>query len=221
MPNGGVPNKLSNQDTELTSERSFREPRWRGFDSKDFAPDRTHRFSAPLARHQPASGTPERATVKWFSPEKGFGFVTLADGSGDAFLHASVVERSGLDIAALQPGATVRVRTGHGLKGPQVSEILDIDTSTTAPTSQPKPVKRWADGPAAGRTPTRMTGTVKWYSKDKRFGFVAVDSGQREVFVHAAVLQQSAVAALSEGQRVEMDVAEGRKGLEAVSISLR
>ncbi len=61
---------------------------------------------------------------------------------------------------------------------------------------------------------------MKWYSAEKRFGFVAVDSGHREVFVHAAVLQKSGLSGLSEGQRVTMQVAEGRKGLEAVSMSL-
>ena len=35
------------------------------------------------------------ATVKWFNPTKGFGFVQPSDGSGDAFLHVSVIERAG------------------------------------------------------------------------------------------------------------------------------
>jgi CspA family cold shock protein len=65
-----------------------------------------------------------------------------------------------------------------------------------------------------------MTGTVKWYSPEKRFGFVAVEGGQREVFMHASALQRSGLISLSEGQRVAMEVAEGRRGLEAVSISL-
>jgi len=54
----------------------------------------------------------------------------------------------------------------------------------------------------------------------KRFGFVAVEGGQREVFVHATALQRSGIANLSEGQRVAMEVGEGRKGLEALSVSL-
>ena len=203
------------------SERNFWEPRRRGFDDGGFAPGRPDRFGAPGPSRQRPSGPPTRATVKWFSPEKGFGFVVLEDGSGDAFLHASAVEQSGQDAAALQPGATLRVRIGQGLKGPQVSEILEIDTSTIAVSPQPGPARRPAGGPAADRKPTRMTGTVKWYSPVKRFGFVAIDSGRREVFVRAAILQQSGVPNLSEGQRVEMEVAEGRKGLEAVSIHLR
>jgi cold shock protein len=204
------------------SEKSFREPRRRGFNDRGFSPRQPDRFGAPVSRRQPPEGPPVGATVKWFSPEKGFGFVTLTDGAEDAFLHANVVEQSVQDAAALQPGATLRVRISHGLKGPQVSDLIEIDASTVTVSPQAKPAApRPAEGRAADRKPTRMTGTVKWYSPVKRFGFVAVDSGRQEVFVHATALQRSGVQNLFEGQRVEMEVAEGRKGLEAVSISLR
>jgi CspA family cold shock protein len=65
-----------------------------------------------------------------------------------------------------------------------------------------------------------MAGMVKWYSPEKRFGFVAVDGGRSEVFVHAAALQRSGIARLTEGQSVAMEVTEGRKGLEAVTVSI-
>jgi CspA family cold shock protein len=201
------------------SERSFREPRRRGFDDRVFAQGRPDRYGAPLPRRQLPAGPPTGATVKWFGPEKGFGFVVLGDGSGDAFLHTSVVEQSGQDAAALQPGAALRVRIGQGLKGPQVSELLEIDTGEAGSAPEPQPDRR--ERQAADRKSTRMTGSVKWYSPVKRFGFIAVDGGRQEVFVHAGTLQQSGVPNLFEGQRVEVDVAEGRKGLEAVSISLR
>jgi cold shock protein len=198
------------------SERSFREPRRRGFDDEVFAPRRPRGFSAPAPHRQSPPGPPTRATVKWYSPEKGFGFVVLGDGSGDAFLHASVVEQSGQDAAALQSGATLQIRVAQGQKGPQVSELLEVDASTATAPRTPRPVSgRTSDGHT-----TRMTGTVKWYSADRRFGFVAVEGGHQEVFVHAAVLQRSGIADLTEGQRVAMDVAEGRKGLEAVAVSL-
>src|SRR5207302_10589531 len=58
------------------------------------------------------SGPPVQAVVKWYNPEKGFGFVELADGSGDAFLHVSVVERSG--HGSVPPGAMLEVRAGPG-----------------------------------------------------------------------------------------------------------
>ena len=52
-------------------------------------PRRAAAFAAP-------AGPPTDATVKWFNPEKGFGFVACDDGGKDVFLHISVLERSGL-----------------------------------------------------------------------------------------------------------------------------
>jgi CspA family cold shock protein len=87
------------------SERSFREPRRRGFNDDVFAPRPPRAFGAPAPRRLTPSGPPTGATVKWFSPEKGFGFVVLDGGRGDAFLHASILEQSGHDGATLQPGS--------------------------------------------------------------------------------------------------------------------
>ena len=112
-------------------DRDFRPARRRGFDDDNYeAPWRDFR-SAPqfsAQRFDPPSGPPIQAVVKWYNPDKGFGFVQLADGSGDAFLHVSVVERSG--HGGVPPGATLEVRAGPGAKGPQVTEILSVDTST-------------------------------------------------------------------------------------------
>jgi len=119
----------------------------------------------------------------------------------------------------LQPGVTLRVRVGQGQKGPQVDEVLEIDESTAAP-APTAALGRRPPARANDRRPNRMTGTVKWYSPEKRFGFVAVEGGRSEVFVHAAALQRSGIAKLAEGQRVAMEVAEGRKGLEAVTVSI-
>ena len=69
--------------------------------------------SSPLFDAAPA-GAPVSATVKWYNPEKGFGFVQLPSG-GDAFLHVGVVERSG--NGSVPPGATLEVRTASGQKG--------------------------------------------------------------------------------------------------------
>ena len=114
--------------------QDFRNSRRRDFDADTYtAEPRTFgtrpRFSQP--RFEAPSGPPVRGNVKWFSPEKGFGFVELADGSGDAFLHGSVLAQSG--IGAIQAGETLEVRIGPGHKGPHVTEVLSVDTSTAAP----------------------------------------------------------------------------------------
>jgi len=59
---------------------------------------------------------------------------------------------------------------------------------------------------------------VKWYEKDKGFGFVTSDDGG-DVFVHKAALP-SGVDDLKAGQRVEFGVADGRKGAQALSLKL-
>ena len=161
------------------------------------------------------SGPPVSGIVKWFSPEKGFGFVELSDGSGDAFLHGSVLTRGG--IGAVQPGETLEVRVGPGHKGPHVTEVLSVDSSTAAPMGSPRSSSRamTSNGPSV-----EETGTVKWFNAERGYGFIAPNSGGKDVFVHVSALERSGMQGLSEGQTVVVDVVEGRKGLEAARIRL-
>ena len=71
------------------------------------------------------------AKVKWFDPEKGFGFASPADGSGDVFLHVSAL--GPLDQQDLQPGATIIADLGEGRRGLQVVAVHEIDASTAQP----------------------------------------------------------------------------------------
>ena len=160
-----------------------------------------------------------RAVVKWFNPEKGFGFAELSDGSGDAFLHGSVLAQSGIN--AVQPGETVEVRVGPGHKGPHVTEVLTVDSSTSAPVAPRRSSFREAtSGGLSSGTSVEETGTVKWFNVDKGFGFIARDGGGKDVFVHISALAPSGLTVLNEGERVLFDVAEGRKGPEAARVRL-
>src|SRR4051812_6291715 len=102
--------------------RDFRGPRRRGFDDDVFPPQdfgglRPARpFGGGFQRESaPAEGPVLEATVKWFNPEKGFGFATLADGTGDVFLHVNVLQGAGRDNVS--PGAKLKVQVGQGAKG--------------------------------------------------------------------------------------------------------
>ena len=161
-------------------DRDFRSTRRRGFDDDNFETPRRSFGSTPgsgAQRFEAPSGPPVQAVVKWYNPEKGFGFVELADGSGDAFLHVSVVERSG--HGSVPPGAMLEVRAGPGPKGPQVSEILSVDSST----AQQEPPRRARPErpmyPPTDRAAVEESGTVKWYNAMKGFGFIASDRAAR------------------------------------------
>jgi len=164
------------------------------------------------------------ATVKFFSAEKGFGFVELGDGSGDAFLHVSVLQAVGHD--AVQQGTKLRVNVGQGQKGRQVTAVLEVDTTSAVATPARGP--RAPGGPprrSSGReepdasSAVTLRGTVKWFNETKGFGFAAAEDGGKDVFIHISVLTKSGIPNLAEGQGVEMRVVQTPKGREAISIS--
>jgi len=97
-------------------DRDFRPSRRRDFDDDSYQPPTRNFGYAPPRGPQfdSPSGPSVRATVKWYNPDKGFGFVELADGSGDAFLHVSVVERGG--HGSVPPGATLEARAAGDLR---------------------------------------------------------------------------------------------------------
>jgi CspA family cold shock protein len=191
----------------------------------DYAPP------SPYARpvRQPGSAfstsSEAEAQVKWFNPEKGFGFVALTDGSGEAFLHIRQVEAAG--YTALESGTTLVVRVGAGQKGSQVNEILSVDVSTAAP----EPPRRGIQGRAGQsggsarsstirpeQSPPTIPGTVKWFDPVKGYGFVTVEGESKDLFLHISVVERAGLGVLAQGQTVRVAVMEGRRGREVGAI---
>jgi len=203
-------------------DQDFRHSRRRDFDADTQHPQprafgTRPRFSQP--RFEPPSGPPIRGVVKWFNPDKGFGFVELSDESGDAFLHGSLLAQSGVN--AVQPGETLEVRVGPGHKGPHVTEIISVDSSTAVPAaSRRSNFGATTSNGSSSDVSGEETGTVKWFNAEKGFGFIARDNGGKDVFVHVSALERSGLTGLNEGQSVSVDVVEGRKGPEATRIRL-
>jgi cold shock protein len=183
----------------------------------DYAPPPSS-FARPSRPHaaQASSGRETDARVKWFNPEKGFGFVELTDGSGEAFLHVRQVEAAG--HSSLESGTTLVVKVGPGQKGAQVTEIVSVDTSTATPEPTRRPPRAWPGSPRPGGGAADVMGTVKWYDPVKGFGFIAVENESKDLFVHVSVLERAGLGALEQGQAVRVSVVEGRKGREVGTI---
>jgi CspA family cold shock protein len=62
------------------------------------------------------------------------------------------------------------------------------------------------------------TGTVKWFNDAKGFGFITPEGGGGDLFAHFSAIQSSGFKSLAEGQKVEFDVVNGPKGLQAANI---
>lgn len=167
-------------------------------------------------------GAPEtvefRGRVKWFNATKGFGFVTTEIGSGDAFLHITVLRQAGHEDIA--PGVTLGCHATKGPKGLQVMRITSVDLSTAGPMPR-------ADTPAAPPPPETegdesefVVGLVKWYNAERGYGFVCPQATDKDVFVHAATLRRSGIESLTPGQTVRVRIATGPKGLQVAEIRL-
>ena len=64
----------------------------------------------------------------------------------------------------------------------------------------------------------RTVGTIKWFDAKKGFGFINLDDGD-DVFVHYSAIQGDGFRVLEDGQKVEFEVVQGRKGLEAANLT--
>ena len=60
-------------------------------------------------------------------------------------------------------------------------------------------------------------GTVKWFNQTKGFGFIAPETGGKDVFVHISALQRAGISHLDDGQKVTFDLEAGRDGRESAS----
>ena len=62
-------------------------------------------------------------------------------------------------------------------------------------------------------------GTVKWFNREKGYGFITADDGQ-DVFVHHTSINQQGFRALEEGQKVTFEIVKGAKGMQASNVTI-
>lgn len=153
-----------------------------------------------------------KGVVKFFNPQKGFGFIVRDDGGEDVFVHISAVEQAGLtDLADGQPLEFTLVDRG----GRVSATNLRIE-------GDPMPVERsgggsggaaaGAGGPQRQLTGEKASGTVKFFNAMKGFGFIQRDDGQPDAFVHISAVERAGIPTLNEGDRLEFELEVDRRG---------
>ena len=152
--------------------------------------------------------------VKWFDPIKGFGFI-VADGSGgDILLHANVLRNFGQ--SSIADNTEIKVRVQKTSRGVQAMEVLTVAAPEITPLAFSE--EDQASLPAEVTELALEPARVKWFDKDKGFGFANVFGRPEDVFVHVEVVRASGFADLQAGEAVCLRIIEGKRGRMAVQV---
>jgi CspA family cold shock protein len=173
-------------------------------------------------------------TVKFFNPNKGFGFISPSDGGGDVFVHISAVERAGM--SGLNEGDELSFeleqdrRTGKQSAGDL--QLISAGSPSPGRGAPPRSGFREDRGFRDDRGPPRShesrgavsgsgTGTVKWFNQTKGFGFIQPNEGGGDIFVHISAVERAGLSGLNEGQRVSYELEVDRRSGKSSAVNLR
>src|SRR5881398_222301 len=154
-----------------------------------------------------------KGIVKFFNPQKGFGFIVRDDGGEDVFVHISAVEQAGLtDLADGQPLEFTLVDRGGRISATNLrieGEPMVVERSGGGAGAAPG---AGGGGPQRQLTGEKASGTVKFFNAMKGFGFIQRDDGQPDAFVHISAVERAGIPTLNEGDRLEFELEVDRRG---------
>ena len=154
-----------------------------------------------------------KGVVKFFNPQKGFGFIVRDDGGEDVFVHISAVEQAGLtDLADGQPLEFTLVDRGGRDFGDQSAHRRRADGGRAQRRRRWRCGRRRQGGPQRQLTGEKASGTVKFFNAMKGFGFIQRDDGQPDAFVHISAVERAGMPTLNEGDRLEFELEVDRRG---------
>ncbi len=152
------------------------------------------------------------AKVKWYNPEKGYGFLVQEEDTADIFMHFSVLDAAG--CRRVEEGDSIVCDVGPGRRGRQVMRVLEVKFVSREPRFSPAFLG--PRGPAFDpEALEEIEGEVKWFNPLKGFGFVYPNDGGRDIFLHASVLRAAGYESLEPGIRVLIKVSSSERGREA------
>lgn len=158
-----------------------------------------------------------RGVVKWFDPVKGYGFVVPENGGPDVLLHSACLKQSGFEGAF--EGSLVHCMAVQREKGLQAIEVLGLDNSTAIVPPKSKNNGRGTRNQVAPEGDWAPC-TVKWFNRQKGYGFVSEGGSAPDIFIHMETLRANDIPELKPGQTVWVRFGRGPKGLMVAEIRL-
>ncbi|WP_176083207.1 cold-shock protein [Martelella sp. HB161492] len=170
-------------------------------------------FEACEEAFEPTDLVEITGVVKWFDVGKGFGFIVPDNGRGDVLLHITCLRRDGYQT--ILEGTRVVALIHRRERGFQAFRILSMDQSTAVHPSQLPPVKTHVQVEATSGLERVI---VKWFNREKGFGFLTRGEGTEDIFIHMETLRRFGITELRQGQSVLVRFGDGAKGLMAAEI---
>lgn len=150
--------------------------------------------------------------IKWFDISKGYGFIRPDDGGPDVLVHVTCLRRDGFQTAL--EGARIVCEAVRRTKGRQAFRILSLDLSTA--TMVPVGIPR-THAQVEPSSPQQRA-TVKWFNRVRGFGFLTLNDGSPDIFIHMETLRQFGLTELRPGQNVLVRFGESDKGRMAAEV---
>lgn len=152
-------------------------------------------------------------SIKWFDVAKGYGFITPDEpGYGDVMVHVTTLRSDGFQTAL--EGSRIQCDAQRGQRGWQAIKITDIDASTATNPAEAEQKTHVKVTPSSGLERV----IVKWFNRDKGFGFLSRGEGTEDIFIHMETLRRFGLTELRPGQIVIARFGNGDKGLMAAEI---
>ena len=164
--------------------------------------------------------------VKFFNPDKGFGFISRSDGGGDIFVHISALHDSGLE--ALGENDEVSFEIERDRRSGKESAVSLRLLARGAPSrggarrDDRGPPRQAQGGSGGGRAAAGAgRGVVKWFNPTKGFGFIQPSDGGGDIFVHISAVERAGLGTLNDGQELAYDLEADRRTGKMAAINLR